>query len=71
MTIDLPWIPLPDTEERILRHYRTGQIIEFTDDIVAPEQEYPIIGLADMFSQEDMNRLMRRYTPYELASGGA
>lgn len=71
MTLDLPWEPVLHTEEKVLRHRDTGQMIEFTDDLVAPEQEYPIIGIADMFTQEDMRKLMRKYTPYELASGGA
>ena len=69
--IDLPWEPVPLTLERILVHRDTGQVIEFTDDIYAPEQELPIIGLAGMFAEEDLDTLKKRWTEYELASGGA
>ncbi len=71
MTIDIPWIPVLYTDEKVLRHRDTGQLIEFTDDYHAPSQELPVLGLADMFSQEDMDKMMRRYTPYELLSGGS
>lgn len=70
-TVDLPWLPVHGTEERVLRHRDTGKLIQFTDDVPAPEQELPIVGLASMFSQEDMDRLSNKYSEYELASGGA
>ena len=65
------WEEIPHTGERILRNTRTGRIIEFTDDIHAPHEELPMLGLVDFFAPEDLEELRKKYTDYELLSGGA
>jgi len=69
--IYIDWEVVPNTGERVLRNKVTGKTIEFTDDIDAPEQELPPLGIADMFDETDIRRLQRMYTKYELVSGGA
>jgi len=70
ITIDLPWVPVQGTEERSIVHKRTGQVLHFTDDVYAPEQEPPIMGLADLMAMEDIQPMKKQYTKYELFSGG-
>ncbi len=64
------WEPV-DGNEKILRNKISGRIIEFTDDVDAPEQELPILGLIEVFAEEDIPDLLKRWTKYELYSGGA
>ena len=70
MNIQLDWVPV-DGNEKVLRNKMSGRIIEFTDDAFAPEQEVPILGLMDFFAEEDIPKLLERWTEYELLSGGA
>ncbi len=65
------WEVVPHTGERVLRNTIDGRIIEFTDDPIAPHQEEPMLGIAGMFSEEDIDMLLQKYSPYDLASGGA
>ena len=70
VTVDLAWEVVPHTEEKVLRNKYTTQIVEFDDTHHAPEQEMPLVGLADFFSEEDRPRLAAKYTKYQLLSGG-
>jgi len=70
MTYDEVWQVVPDTGERVLVHRDDGRVIEFTDDLYAPEQEIERLGIAAMFSEEDIKRMLKEYTEYQILSGG-